>query len=34
MVLVIQHFVVIEPGATNAFDPWVTEYIEIQRRVL
>jgi hypothetical protein len=34
MVLVIQHFAVIEPGATHAFDPWATQYIEIQRRVL
>ena len=34
MVLVIQHFVTIEPGAAVAFDPWATQYTEIQRRVL
>src|SRR4030095_10030888 len=34
MVLVFQHFVAVEPRATETFDPWVTEYIEIQRRVL
>ncbi len=34
MVLVIQHFAVIEPGAMSAFDPWATEYTEVQRRVL
>jgi hypothetical protein len=34
MVLVIQHFVAIEPGAMSTFDPWATQYTEIQRRVL
>jgi hypothetical protein len=34
MVLVIQHFVAIEPGAPSPFDPWATQYTEIQRRVL
>ena len=34
MVLVIQHFAAIEPGAAVAFDPWATRYTEIQRRVL
>ena len=34
MVLVVQHFVAIEAGTSNAFDPWATQYVEIQRRVL
>ena len=34
MVLVIQIFAAIEPGTAKAFDPWVTHYVEIQRRVL
>jgi hypothetical protein len=34
MVLVIQHFVAIEPGAQSTFDPWATQYTELQRRVL
>jgi hypothetical protein len=34
MVLVVQVFVVIEPGAPYTFDPWSTHYMEIQRRVL
>ena len=34
MVLVVQVFGAIEPGATYAFDPWATHYVEIQRRVL
>ncbi len=34
MVLVIQLFVAIEASTSSAFDPWATQYIEIQRRVL
>jgi hypothetical protein len=34
MVLVVQVFAAIEPGAPYAFDPWATHYTEIQRRVL
>jgi hypothetical protein len=34
MVLVIQIFVAIQPDAQEAFDPWATQYIEIQRRLL
>jgi hypothetical protein len=34
MVLVIQLFVAIESRTTEAFNPWTTHYIEIQRRVL
>lgn len=34
MVLVIQHFVAVEIHTTETFDPWATQYIEIQRRVL
>jgi hypothetical protein len=34
MVLVIQHLISDETHTTAAFDPWATQYLEIQRRVL
>ena len=34
MVLVVQHFIAFEPGAPSTFDPWATQYVEVQRRVL
>lgn len=34
MVLVVQVFVAIQPGTVQRFDPWVTQYVEIGRRVL
>jgi len=34
MVLVVQVFVAVQPGAVDTFDPWVTQYVEIARRVL
>ena len=34
MVLVVQVFVAIQPGTEERFDPWVTYYVEIERRVL
>jgi len=34
MVLVIQHFVAVEAHIADTFNPWATEYTEIQRRVL